>query len=553
MSDVTVTLRPVATLRVGRLSSLHGAAATVDAATSDDDDTTFVKQNAAGAFAKVQFASFTVPTGAVVTGLVVRLRMRAQAATLVPLLVNGNAFGFQLSPNVGPGWRTETTFAVGGFSAQSVANGIALQWNANDEFDVAEAYLDVSYATRPTVEILQPSGPVETSQPTIEWQSDSLQAEYQVKIFSEEQFDAAGFDPTTSGALYDSGVQLGADEELVATSVNLTNGVTYRFYVRIAQMNDADPQWSQWAFVEEPMDAPVPTVPGITAVPDDTFARIKLTLTDDFTPPPTGGYGSGPYGSGPYGGGGGGGGGGSSDSWQFVTVQRSADGGLNWDPVRNATRAQVFGDTFVVYDYESCNGTDVIYRAQAINVAGGGDVASDFSTPTSAVHWSSLSTWLKSPTFPAANTTVRINELPTLTRRQPKGSFDVEARTDPVVVFGQRKLVEGTVTFVTDALSERDAIELLLNRSETLLLQTPPADDFGCRYLAFGDSDENRIVRLSTETPRLIVCPFQEVLAPVGDIVGTGISWQTVLDRFATWNDVGSGVATWEALLELTT
>lgn len=549
----TVTLRPVATLQ-SRLAIVHGSAATIDAATADDDDTTFVRQTATTGFAKVQFAGFDLPQGAVVVSVVITLRMSAPAPMNVSVALNaGTPVAFA------PTFAVFTDYgsaAQGGFSAQSVENGISAKWTVDNPVDISEAYLDVTYVERPVVEINTPAGTVTTSQPEIDWTflAALAQSNYQVKLFSTDQYEAPGFQPTDSEAFFDSGIQAGTADSFTPTSVNLVNGQSYREYVRAAQLVNGAQQWSAWEFILVTLNAPVPATPFLTVTPDDENARIKLSLSDTFTAPAAGGYGSGLYGAGPYGGGetaaaftGAAGPG----TWQFVTVQRTSDGGVTWDQVRSATRAQVFGDTFVVYDYESCNEADVQYRAQATAVVGAGDVASDWSTTSAPAHWSSPFTWLKSPTNPAINAAVRINSLPTLTRRRPQTVLDVEGRDDPVVVSDTRKLVTGTVTFVTLEGAERDAINVLL-ADDTLLLQTPPEDDFGCRYIAIGDTDENRIVNRSNQVERLIVCPFNEVTAPVGDIIGIGATWALVLARYATWGDLEAANVSWATLLELT-
>lgn len=278
---ISTTLRPNSTIRQSANTTIFGAAATVAAAVADDDDSTFVRHRAAG-FAKVGFPGYDLPTGAIVYGVNVRLRARCDTATSITTTINGASTGFPYSPAVGSAFRTDAGFtAMSGLSVQAVENGLALQWNSADEVEIAAVYLDLQAVERPVVNVLTPSAPFATSQPEIAWDEsgDFPQSQYQVKIFTQNQYEAVGFDPTNSAALYDSGAQLGTANSLTPT-VNLANGVTYRFYARGAQDVNGATQWSAWDFTQQPMSAPSAPVPTVVAVADDDLARIKLTITD---------------------------------------------------------------------------------------------------------------------------------------------------------------------------------------------------------------------------------------------------------------------------------
>lgn len=454
---------------------------------------------------------------------------------------------------------TQASDAQGGFTAANIAAGITLTFGSvGDDDDLAAAYLDINYIERPEVNVTAPAGTISVSSPTVRWDTTSTnpQAKYQVKIFTEAQYTTGGFDPTSSAAFYDSG-ELNGDVESLVPTATLDNGVTYRFYVRVAQLVGSTTQYSAWDFTT----GTVATVGGgeggsLTVTPEDNLARIRIALGDIAIPPAASGFGVGPFGSGPFGGTVAGFGP-SADLGAFVTIQRTSDGGTTWTTVRSADRAPVFGDSFVIYDYETCNGQDVQYRAQSINAAG---AASDWTELSAPKHWSSTKTWLKSPTLPAINRAVFLNDIAPRTRRQPQGVFDISGRADPVVVNDTRKLTEGTVTF--GVLDPDDAaaplfatlkqLLKLLDRSEVLLLQVPPPDGFGCRYIAVGDAVESPVAPRGDRCERLLECPYIEVLAPAGEIVGIGVTWQDVLDRYTNWNATLLANTSWAELLELT-
>lgn len=557
---ITNTQRPNATIRTSG-GTIFGGAPSFHAALSDDNDVTLVR-TAEGSLNGVKFASLVLPAGAIVRDVVLRMRLRRAAGGINDTFASLNGGpADQLTPGNGV-FLTVSTAPKGGFTPAQVAAGIDLFWNAHGPedgsgiLDAAEAWLDVTHVPVPTVTITSPGPSTPVTQPPVEWQttSDFAQSRYQVKIYSQAQYEAPGFTPDLSTPEFDSGAQIGAAGSLVPRSVNLTNGATYRFYVRVAQQVGAQTQYSLWTYVTTTVNATPPPVPTVTPTPDDALARIKLRVVDSsIVVPPGLGFGLGPFGLGPFGGSGGFFvvGGLLISTWQFVTIERTADGGTTWEPVRGATHARVAGESFTAYDYESCNGEDVQYRARAIATAGGSDVASGWSVLSAPVHWSSPYTWFKAPTHPEFNSTVRIEGIPSEKHRNPQGTFDVPGRVDPIVVSAGRKLSEGTVTFVTLTPGELSALQALLDLSEVLLLQTPPEDQWGCRYIAVGDHEENRVSRRSTPTPRQVVCPFVEVLAPIGDIVGFGITWDDVAALYATWDDLAAANPTWNALAGL--
>lgn len=550
----TTTRRPNKTLSTTGITLV--GASKFHLALNDDSDASY-GSCAPTSFGAVTFGSPALDPTDVVVNVVLRLRLGrvddcsvfcqfrvgpAPFVTLIPPPASGLSDGLPVTVSSAP---------LTGFTAAQVNAGLEVDLQALGLHSVAiiEAYLDVTHVSTPTVTVTAPVGSSAVSNPTVTWNEtgDSPQSRFQVKVFSQSQYEGVGFDPETSGAVYDSGVQTGSQRTFTPVE-NLTNGGSYRFYVKAAQTVGTVTQWSAWSFSTSTISVAAPAVPTITVEEDDALARIKITVTDVAASGSSSGYGAGLYGAGPYGGGGSG----SGTDWQFVTVQRTADGGVTWENVRSATRATVFGDTFVVFDYESCNSQPVQYRAQAIGTSGGGDIASDWSSSSASVMWASLLTWLKAPTTPALNSPVKINQIPTLTRRMPQGVFDIARRRDPIVVSDIRHLSEGTITFAVEDTSAMVALDALLNDSETLLLQTPETDGWGCRYIAVGDIAENRVITKASEDARYFDCPFIEVTSPVGDVVGGSITWADVLALYATWDDVLAANTSWTELLERT-
>lgn len=515
----TVTQRPD-TFGQSSGITLFGGAGNLWTTLGDNTNTTYA-QTTPGGFGKILFDPFTVPSGAVVQWIVFRATGRRVAdGTVCYCSLNGHT-PVQFRFPTGSGWATLSSISFASvLSNADLADGVALVWAVGPgNADLSEVFLDITYIPIPTVNVTAPTGTIGVSRPKVRWDmtGDYPQERFRVKVFSSAQYGGAGFNVDNSTALYDSGEQVGSKDVFTPT-LNLPDADTYRFYVKVAQRVGSTTQWSAWDFSTTTVAVTPAAVPTLTVTAQPVDARIQIVATISGSP-----------------------------TWQFVNIERLRDGA--WVPVRNADRALVTGTTFTVYDYESGNGELVQYRAQSVIEDPAGDIASAWSAPTSSVSWSSTLTVLKSLTQPILNRAIYIESLPVLKRRIPRGVIDVAGRSDPVVVSDVRKSPEGTVTFITLTDDDRDDLINLLNTGETLLLQTPEEDGFGSRYISCGDADENRVSRRSQETSRTFTVPFNEVAAPVGQILTFGSAWDDLIANTATWTATIAAYPTWNAVI----
>ncbi len=190
-----------------------------------------------------------------------------------------------------------------------------------------ELYLDVSYVVQPVAIVgLPAAGDVtDTNVPEIAWVmvldgpgSAAVFAmdAFEVKIFDSVTYGGGGFNPATSTPIDQSGVRtdgvvvssiVGPGSKWTGT-VTLPNA-TYKAYVRVAQTVNGSYFWSEWAGGPAfNINVPLPPDPGIDVAPDDSNARIGLSLT------PGAGIGT---------------------SW--LELQRSRDAGVTWEPVRTTS------------------------------------------------------------------------------------------------------------------------------------------------------------------------------------------------------------------------
>jgi hypothetical protein len=101
---------------------------------------------------------------------------------------------------------------------------------------------------------------------------------YQVKVFTELQYTAAGFNPDTSIALFDSGVVVGSDPG-ATPGVDLENGATHRAYVRAGHDLGPVVYFSDWSFTQFVVDYDSPPRPVVTASFSETSNVVYVTAT----------------------------------------------------------------------------------------------------------------------------------------------------------------------------------------------------------------------------------------------------------------------------------
>jgi len=126
--------------------------------------------------------------------------------------------------------------------------------------------------------------------------SDALGTAYEVRIYSQAQYNAAGFDPASSTVTYYSGIvaiQGGGNAFLQGqTFYDLTNGTTYRIYLRVATGSPSSYSWSTWgaagSFRTFTIAVP-PPVPAITSPVNGTFVNTSRPFLDATVDGPMGG------------------------------------------------------------------------------------------------------------------------------------------------------------------------------------------------------------------------------------------------------------------------
>jgi hypothetical protein len=279
------TLRPDAT--VGNDGALTGAA-TLHGAWSDDSDSSYVTLDH-NEDAGITLSDFTLPAGAVVKSVALRARC-ARGSGITSGLLGWSVAGLA-SPGFGtvnvnwstPATVTATTQLVSLDEADVDAFVVGFDSStAGFSPRVHEVYVDVTYVAIPVVAIDAVTDPTtDTNQPTFTWvvtlDSDGgVQTRYEVKVFTDAEYGAGGFDPDTSTPTATSGITSSASTSWQVDE-NLADD-TYRVYVRVAQTVNGVLHWSDWDFDEFAVSVELPTAPDVTVAADDADGRISVAI-----------------------------------------------------------------------------------------------------------------------------------------------------------------------------------------------------------------------------------------------------------------------------------
>lgn len=369
-----------------------------------------------------------------------------------------------------------------------------------------EAYIDLVHVTVPTCNLTYPTGTpaiTTTNRPIFTWtytqgSDGGPQTFYETKVYTAAQYGAGGFDPATSVPFWTSGVTVGAATSQL--SGVLTNSTTYRVYLRTAQTVNGVAHWSAFDFEGFSIAITTADISAIITTSGDTLGRILVAVDR------------------------------SGSAWDFVEVQRSIDGGTTWSYVRgglyvNPVTTTLFstGDAnnFDIYDYELGNQIVAIYRARATRIVTGLVLTGAWVQSTPAISWSSALVWLKDPTTPALNKTVKFREAIQPSYPKRRGVFPPLGGTLAVVVSDVLGGATGTLLIQTVDDAEMQALFRLLRRP-VLLLQTPLSWQNGSRYIAPGNVQQIAVdPRLAANTMRRFQIEYDEVAVPADSLAGS--------------------------------
>lgn len=465
----------------------YGGAASVVAALSDASDVTHVRSNGAQARSFVAgLGTIAVPANNDIAGLAAGIRSKRGAS--------GYQEAYLFNEAESPIWYHTGTHAVWNGSAigettltaaqcdqqwydptsndrvpwtQAVLEAIQLE--VNDPYGdgyIYDAWVDLWYyarltsaaavaggtpvtaSSKPTFNLTQTAAvAVDADQVAASWN----QALYEVKVFNAAQYNAGGFDPSTStpfwSAIGSASIALGA----TAASPSVTAGValpndSYRVYVRSTWNfpSAAAGAWSYAAFVVNVTSTDAPTT---TAVIDNANGRVTCNVT----PIAKAGHAS-----------------------PLIQLQRSSDGGATWTDVYGASAlSATFGSASTIYDYLAARATALRYRAAVTTTCSGQQLTSAWTTVV-VVGTLAGDTWnFKVPKHPALDVidTIVLKD-PDYSREEDATVLRPKGRTYPVVVSVNLGGADGSLQVRASSADEWAGIQALMDYRAPVYLES---------------------------------------------------------------------------------
>jgi hypothetical protein len=229
----------------------------------------------------------------------------------------------------------------------------------------------------------------------------------------------------------------------------LTTG-TYRAYVRAAKSINGQPFWSPYAFSQFTLNFTPPTTPTLVASWSAPIGRATLTVTGASL---SGGLLS-----------------------QYYEVERSDDGGVTFQQIRNGTRITP-NVSFIgtAQDYEAPRDIVVFYRARAIGIdANSNEFPSGNSTAQQVLITNDGTWWFKVVESPDLNQgSIRVLADLDVIIEEPNTIFRPLGATRPIVVAGPLQGEDGVFNIKTVNETEYDNFYPILTHQGVLLVQDP--------------------------------------------------------------------------------
>lgn len=329
-------------------------------------------------------------------------------------------------------------------SAYAVCLRVANDFNATDWWSDWSSYVQFSTRDEPIMVITGDDPVTDTSTPnfTIEFNRlNDLANVFTMKVFSEAQYLAGGFDPETSVSVTSETVRYLDDSIEWTTPIPMPNGVTYRLYAKGQSWLYGDE--SPWGNAQFTMDLTPPATP-ISGSATTDFANASVAIQWSKAS------------------------GQSSFEPIYWIVNKSCDGGQTWDDVLGSISGSGTGP-FLIVDEDPCPGVESTYRIYAASDYLGAQVLSD---PLEILITPELHhVWLKrfSPTDSNMKLNVQGNWM-SITSNRSDQTFVPLGSDLPKIVSSTTSFETLSIDFFVVTQDDMDKAIDLLDSGDTLIL-----------------------------------------------------------------------------------
>ncbi len=232
-----------------------------------------------------------------------------------------------------------------------------------------------------------------------------------------------------------------------------------------------------------------------------------------------------------------------------VEVSSRTLGTSRWAPVRGGSVSVTDGRfARTVDDYEFSAGEGMQYRIQTITTAENILPVNISQTSVITVGDTLDQVWIKFIVAPHRNAKVSLIGWGRVTRRSRQAVFGVRNRPDPIVVTDvhQSRVVE--IQIMTWSEEEATELDQALALGLPVYLHTPSSVQLASMYASVGDYGYERSGGVLS--PRnIFTIPLTEVSAPPLSIVGPGLTYLSLLEDFATYEELAAAYATYLEVL----
>jgi len=221
------------------------------------------------------------------------------------------------------------------------------------------------------------------------------------------------------------------------------------------------------------------------------------------------------------------------------------------------------GDQGIVWDYKVQTGTTPVNVPAGSFMVSGGTAATATGAvlqfaPTSVTQTTSITPvidelWIKSIGKPFLNRTVYcLAEVGDISRGERHGIFEVIGRSFPVAVTDKHQSREGMIRVITRTKTEEEELDLIIASGEPLFFHTPHNHPLPTMHVVLNTTVMKRPLRnpqCAGLSWRVFTLPWREIAAPSSSVCGATITWQGVINTYATWQAVILGETSWADLL----
>lgn len=354
-------------------------------------------------------------------------------------------------------------------------------------FRVIKAFIELHVNEVPVVGSVGGVSDPETtsSRPTITWNysdpENDAQESLRLRVFTQAQYSAGGFDPALSLSEWDSRY-LKSGLHSIQIDKFLLNGTRYRAYPIVSDAGSFGRYSGYGPYVEWTQGIAEPAVPIVVSVSPEQVPspRIRIKLAP--------------------------GAGGAAATTSFL-VERSDDGGTTYEQV-----LEIPADGSDGLDYTAPRDDTVYYRFRAQHYDGANRLSwSGYTAPSSLTLPYDGEVWLKSTTDPALNVSVCLSttELQSDSLQAQSIQYAIGRRFPQI---GLRTIFRETfdelpLAFLDD--SSWEAFKVLRERQEILLLQTCYGDTMREQwFLRLGETQTTELVTMPTSPTQIRLVTF---------------------------------------------